>query len=182
MDPQKIYSAVEHWVETVVIGLNLCPFAKREFINQRVRFYVSEAATTDQLLLDIQAELGRLERDNRIETTLLIHPNVLQDFSDYNQFLDEADDLLLAMKAEGVFQIASFHPDYQFADAQMDAVENYTNRSPFPLLHIIREASVERAIAHHPDPDGIPERNIALLNKLGLDKMRALLQVCVDKG
>jgi hypothetical protein len=114
-----------------------------------------------------------------VETTLLIHPKVLQDFYDYNQFLNYADDLLVEMGLEGVYQVASFHPDYQFSDTASDAAENYTNRSPYPLLHLLREASLERAIADTPDAAEIPARNINLMNSIGQDKLKALIQGCL---
>ena len=180
IDHKKAAKAVQHWVETVAVDLNLCPFAKQELINNRVRFQVSDATTSEQLLLDMSEELIFLNLTSQIETSLLIHPDVLQDFHDYNQFLDSADLLLQEMNLEGDYQIASFHPDYQFAETQQDDAANYTNRAPYPLLHIIREKSLERAIAHYPDPDGIPRRNIALLNQLGKHKMQALLQACFD--
>lgn len=181
-DHQEISRSIQCWVETVVVDLNLCPFAKKELINNRVRLSVSDATTTEQLLLDMHQELTFLNETSGIETSLLIHPHVLQIFHDYNQFLDKADRLLLGMNLEGVFQIASFHPDYQFADTQPDDVENYTNRAPYPLLHFIREESLARAIAHYPDSDSIPARNIALMNEFGKDKMQALLQACIDNG
>jgi len=165
---------VRHWLETFVIELNLCPFAKREFVNNRVHFQLSKATTEQQLIDDLQHELQRLNNDDSIETTLLIHPHVLQDFYDYNDFLDLADALLVQMDLEGIYQIASFHPDYQFADTQIEDVENYTNRSPYPLLHLIREASLAEAIANYPNPEQIPERNIELLKQLGSNKVAAL--------
>lgn len=180
MEHEIVIRPVRHWVETVVVGLNLCPFAKRELVQGRVRFSVSEAETEGQLLADLQAELELLNNEDAVETTLLIHPGVLQDFFDYNQFLSYVDRLLEQMELEGVYQVASFHPDYQFAGSRPEDVENYTNRSPYPMLHLIREQSLERAIASHPDPDGIPGRNIELLESMGQDKMQALLQACYD--
>ena len=182
MGHDKFIGPVRHWVETVVVGLNLCPFARRELVNGRVRFSVSEAETEEQLLADLQAELGLLNNDEAVETTLLIHLGVLQDFFDYNQFLSYVDRLLMQMELEGVYQVASFHPDYQFSGTRPDDVENYTNRSPYPMLHLIREDSLERAIASYPDPDRIPERNIELLESLGRDKVQALLQACYDEA
>lgn len=177
---EEVIEAVRRWVESLVVGLNLCPFAKRELVKNRVRYAVTEAVTEEQLLLDLQFELELLNRDDAIETTLLIHPGVLQEFYDYNQFLNYADSKLAQMGLNGVYQIASFHPDYQFGGTQPDDAENYTNRSPYPLLHLIREESLERAIANYPDSDQIPGRNIALLNGLGRDKIRALLQACFN--
>jgi hypothetical protein len=163
---------VKHWLETFVIELNLCPFAKREYMNGRVRFSVSDAKTEEVLVEHLNQELTRLLNDDTIETTLLIHPHVLTDFATYNDFLDVVDALLMDLDLIGVFQVASFHPDYQFADTQPEDTENYTNRSPYPLLHLIREASLEKAIANFPNPELIPERNIELLNTLGEEKVK----------
>lgn len=175
---KQVVSAVRKWVETLVVGMNLCPFAKRELVKNRVRFVTTEATTEEQLLLDLQAELELLNADPAIETTLLIHPDVLQDFYDFNDFLGFADSLLLEMKLEGIYQIASFHPDYQFGGTEPADAENYTNRSPYPVLHLLREESLERVIADYPNVDDIPQRNIELMNELGRDKLQALLKSC----
>ncbi|WP_150466151.1 DUF1415 domain-containing protein [Francisella sp. SYW-2] len=180
MDKQQIITATQNWVKTFVVGMNLCPFAKREVVKNRVRYFVSQATNIEQLLAEVQAELELLESDTNIETTLVIHPYILQDFYDYNDFLYDADNLLIDMSLEGVYQIASFHPDYQFEGVDLDDVENYTNRSPYPMLHLIREESLEKAIANYPNPDDIPQRNIDLMNKLGIDKVKALLKSCMD--
>ncbi len=169
-------STVRHWLESVVIELNLCPFAKRELINERVRFANTDATTELQLLQALETELERLSSDTSIETTLLIHPNVLADFADYNEFLELADGLLVQMEFDGVFQIASFHPDYQFAETHPDDAENYTNRSPYPILHLLREESLARAIEHTADIDQIPLRNIQKMNELGLEKLKLLFR------
>jgi len=180
LNRDEIIEAVRLWVERLVIGLNLCPFAKRELMKERIRFSVSDAKSEEHLLQDLQHELELLDQDDTIETTLLIHPQVLTDFYDYNQFLDLADDLLLQMQLEGKFQIASFHPRYQFGGTQPNDVENYTNRSPYPMLHLIREDSLEKAIESHPDSDQIPQRNIDLMQDMGPEKLSALLQSCFD--
>lgn len=179
-EDDKVIGAVRQWVDTVVVDLNLCPFAKRELLKNRVRFAATESTTEERLLTALEAELELLNDDSSIETTLLIHPQVLQDFDDYNQFLNFADGLLTQMKLEGVYQIASFHPHYQFGGTEPDDVENYTNRSPYPMLHLIREESLERAIADFPDVEQIPARNIELMNSLGKDKLQALMQACFD--
>lgn len=176
---QQITAAVRHWLESLVIELNLCPFAKRELVKDRVRFVVTPATTEDELLQALQAELEFLQAHSEVETTLLIHPAVLQNFGDYNQFLNSADDLLTGLQLEGMFQIASFHPDYQFADTAPDDAENYTNRSPYPLLHILREASLEQVIADTLDVAQIPARNVALMNGLGREQLQKMLQACV---
>lgn len=174
-DDAAILAEVRHWVEALVVGENLCPFAKRELVKNRVRFSLSEAVSEEELLTDLSQELALLEQEDRIETTLLIHPRLLNNFYDYNQFLDLADALLAEMDLEGVFQIASFHPRYQFDGTLPDDVENYTNRSPYPMLHLLREDSLEQRIADYPDVDAIPENNIRRLRELGLEGIRALL-------
>ena len=182
LENDKIIAAVRQWVETLIIGMNLCPFAKRELVKNRVRFTVTEATTDDELMVALQAELEFLDSDPSVETTLLIHPKVLQDFDDYNQFLNFADRFLAELRLGGVYQIASFHPDYQFGGTDLDDAENYTNRSPYPMLHLIREESLERVIADYPDVDQIPTRNIALMNNLGSEKLQALVQACLDNA
>lgn len=175
VDRSRIENATRQWLEDVVIGLNLCPFARKELVNNRVRFMVSSADSEDGLIEALQVELRFLDQHTETETTLLIHPGVLAGFEDYNEFLAAADGLLEMLGLDGVYQIASFHPDYCFADTRPEDAENYTNRSPFPMLHLLREASVERAVKNHPDPDAIPGRNIALMDRLGADEMRQRL-------
>ncbi|AXA34625.1 DUF1415 domain-containing protein [Francisella adeliensis] len=181
MSNQNIITPTKNWVEKIVVGMNLCPFAKREIVKDRVRYTVSEVTAQDQLLMDLKMELELLNANTDIETTLLIHPNILHDFYNYNDFLELTDSLLVEMKLDGVYQIASFHPDYQFGGTDFDDAENYTNRSPYQMLHLIREASLEKAVTNYPDPDNIPERNIKLMNELGTDKMKELLEKCFQK-
>lgn len=180
MNHDQVAGSVRQWVESLVVAENLCPFAKRELAKNRVRFSVTEAATEEQLLFALTAEFELLDSDPSVETALLIHPNVLQDFEDYNQFLSHADRLLAELELEGVYQIASFHPDYQFSGTEPDDIGNYTNRSPHPVLHIIREQSLERAIADFPDVEQIPARNIKLMNSLGRDRLQALMEACLN--
>ncbi|MDA1029648.1 MAG: DUF1415 domain-containing protein [Bacteroidetes bacterium] len=168
------------WVESMVIGLNLCPFARKEWVGDRVRMMVSEARTPEDLLVDLDEEMSLLLGDSTLATTLLIHPWVLEDFSEYNQFLNVIDTLLQHRGLVGVFQIATFHPQYQFADSKPDDVENATNRSPFPILHILRERSISSAVADYPEPERIPEKNIALLKSMGPEKVQALLKACFE--
>ena len=172
---KQVVEKTRHWVETIVVGLALCPFARSELASKRVQFTVSDALSEEQLLMDLQQSLSELADNSAIETTLLIHPDVLQDFYDYNQFLDLADALLLDLGLEGVYQVASFHPDYQFADTEPDAARNYSNKSPFPMLHLIAEETLEKAIDNTPDVHLIPERNAALLEKLGIVKLKEML-------
>jgi hypothetical protein len=180
MESEAIAYVVRRWVEELVVGLNLCPFAGHELLRNRVRFVVTEAATEEQLLAALATELALLNDDASVETTLLIHPDVLQDFFDYNQFLDSAERLLVHLELEGVYQVASFHPNYQFADTAADDAENFTNRSPYPLLHILREESLARRIAAYPDVEQIPVRNIEQMNRLGREKLQSILQGCSD--
>jgi hypothetical protein len=180
--PEQVNAATRHWVETVVIDLNLCPFAKRELVRDRIRFVCSEAEDEEGLLFDLQTELQLLQDDDSIETTVLSHPKVLTDFDAYNQFLDLVDALLSEMRLTGELQVASFHPDYQFADTEPDEVSNTTNRSPFPMLHLIREASLEEAVDNYPDPEDIPARNIETVEGIGKAGMAALLKACFDKA
>ena len=180
MSDNAVVTVTQAWVKSVVVGLNLCPFAKREIVTGRVRFAVSAANSEESLLAELQAELELLAKDKSVETTLLIHPHTLQKFFDYNQFLQQAEDLLSREGFEGIYQIASFHPDYQFSGTKADDAENYTNRSPFPMLHILNEASIETALDTYPDADQIPKRNIQRLQNLGNAKMQALLQSCFD--
>ena len=180
LQEDKVVGAVRRWVESVVVALNLCPFAGRVLLQEQVRFAVTEANTEDQLLTDLQDELVLLEHDSSVETTLLILPGLLQEFSDYNQFLEIADSLLIQMDLEGVFQVASFHPQYRFDGTETDDVGNFTNRSPYPMLHLIREQSLDRALKDYPDADQIPLRNIERMRGLGKDRLIALLQACFD--
>jgi hypothetical protein len=169
---------VRQWLQTVVIDLNLCPFAGRVLIENRVRFVVTEASTEEQLLSVLSDEFDMMSEDESIVTTLVIHPEVLQDFDTYNQFLLSSDQLIVMLGLVGVYQLASFHPDYQFADTDPGDVENYTNNTPYPMLHILRESSLDAAIDNHPDVSEIPTRNIRLMREMGADKMRVLLKAC----
>ena len=181
MQDNIIIELVLKWVESFVVELNLCPFVKRELANNRVRLTTTNAVTEEQLLEDLQSELELLNKDATVETTLLIHPKVLQDFYEYNDFLSLTDSLLVEMDLEGVFQIASFHPNYQFGGTDPEDVENYTNRSPYPILHLLREDSLEKAIANYPNTDQIPTRNIELMNSMGQDKLNEIMQACVKE-
>ena len=179
-DPQEPIAATQRWLQRAVIGLNLCPFAKAVVAKQQVRFVLSDATTPEQLLQTLGEELALL-RDTpaeRTDTTLIVHPQVLTDFLDYNDFLDLADGLVESMELDGVLQVASFHPDYQFAGSEPDDISNYTNRSPYPTLHLLREDSVARAVGAFPDPDAIVDRNIETLTRLGHEGWRRT----IDRG
>jgi hypothetical protein len=165
----EIIAATRRWLERSVIGLNLCPFAESVYRGDRVRFRVSEQRSASALLEEFRSEIADLNAADpaRCETTLLIHPWVLADFIEYNDFLEVCEAAILEQGLEGVLQVASFHPQYQFAGTKSEDIENYTNRSPYPMLHLLREASVERAVAAVPDPDEIYRRNIRTLRELG---------------
>jgi len=158
------------WISEAVIGLNLCPFAKAVYVKEQIRYVVSHAESEAELAAELLRELHYLHAGDPdvIDTTLLIHPHVLQDFLDYNGFLDVADEVLEDAALEGELQIASFHPDYQFSDAQPDDIDNFTNRSPYPVLHLLRESSIDRAVQAFPEASAIFERNIATMLDLGV--------------
>jgi hypothetical protein len=165
------------WLERAVIGLNLCPFAKAVYARQQVRVVLSDASTPEALLAELGEEMLLL-RDTppeQIDTTLLVHPDVLTDFLDYNDFLELADGLIHSLQVDGVLQVASFHPDYQFAGSAADDIENFSNRAPYPTLHLLREDSVSRAVEVFPDPEAIIERNAETLRLLGHDGWHDLL-------
>jgi hypothetical protein len=177
MDDTIIIAHTRRWIEAIVIGLNLCPFARRVFDGDKVRYVVSAAQDDAGLLKDLTDELQRLAAApmSTIETTLLIHPQVFGDFLDYNDFLDAAENRIEELDLSGVIQLASFHPQYQFAETSPDAVENYTNRSPYPMLHLLREESIS-AVADDPEELlEIPQRNIETLAALGHEKILAML-------
>ena len=180
MQHAAVIAETQAWVKRVVVGLNLCPFAKAVLARGQIRYAVSDATEPTSLLVALLEELERLARCDPAltDTTLLIHPYVLADFDTYNQFLDAAEALLADAGYEGVFQLASFHPDYRFAGTAADAVENATNRSPFPMLHLLREASVARAVSSFPDAAEIFEANLCTLRALGKDALAALMAQC----
>jgi len=171
-----VISDVETWLDGVVIGLNLCPFAAIPRKNDQVRFTVSQALTEEVLLADLYAELTFMSKTPalHIETSLLIVPDMLVKFDDYNQFLDLVDELLESFEWDGIFQIASFHPDYCFAETKTNSVENLTNRAPYPILHIIREESLEKALEKMTSPDEIYKRNIQTMNNLSAEQIKVL--------
>ena len=166
------------WVERAVIGLNLCPFAKGPQIKGLVRYAESQATEPAALLMDLHDELQRLDQASpeQLETTLLIHPQALNTFEAFNDFLDAAEDAIAELELEGVIQVASFHPDYQFAGTSPDDITNATNRSPYPTLHLIREDSIDRAVAAFPDAESIYEANMAIMERLGHAGWEALAE------
>lgn len=173
-----VIAQTRQWIEQLVLGYNLCPFAHKPYQLGTIRFSVTPASKPETLLAVLRAELHALQAvsADKVETTLLIHPETLTNFHAYNDFLDEADELLYQEGLEGILQIASFHPQYQFSGTSIEDAENYTNRSPYPMLHLLREDSLEKAIAQHPDVDMIPERNIQVMQQLGVDTLKRILQ------
>ncbi len=170
------------WVDRAVIGLNLCPFAKGPQSKGQVRYVVCPATEVEGLLAALLDELRLLVGvpSDRVETTLLIHPYVLNDFSDYNDFLDVAEAAVRELDLEGVLQVASFHPEYRFSGSAPGDLGNATNRSPYPTLHLIREESIDRAIDAFPDPAAIFDNNIATMERVGASGWAALLKQCQD--
>jgi hypothetical protein len=175
--PERVVAATRNWLEKAVIGLRLCPFAASPYARGLVRYWVSAQQSAEGLAEELAQELLNLAAadPHLCETSLLIHPHVLGDFLDYNQFLDQADAVVARLGLAGVLQIASFHPGYQFAGSAPDDVENYSNRSPYPMLHLLREASVERAVATCAEVNEIGTRNMATLRALGAAGFRDLL-------
>ncbi|MEJ1958533.1 MAG: DUF1415 domain-containing protein [Nitrosomonadales bacterium] len=167
---EEVIAATKLWLERAVIGLNLCPFAKAVHVKNQIRYMVSSAQTAEELLADLLLEFEVLAEASAtvIDTTLLIHPHVLTDFLDYNDFLEVVDAALIEVDLDGELQVASMHPQYQFSDTEPDDITNYTNRSPYPTLHILREASIEQAVAAaFPDAAQIFDKNIETMRRLG---------------
>jgi hypothetical protein len=169
----QVISETRRWLSEVVIGLNLCPFAKHPYTRDSIRYVVFEASDVEALneVLLWEAQYMMSQAEEEVSTTLIIHPNLLEDFLDYNDYLGVAEDIIYDNGLEGKVQVASFHPDYQFAGTKPEDVENYTNRSPYPMLHLIREAQLERVLAHFPEPDLIPIQNIETMKGLGKEKI-----------
>ena len=173
-----VIAETTRWLERAVIGLNLCPFAKAVHVKGQIRYAVCLTASPEDLLAELIRELHILvaSDSNVTDTTLLIHPNIFSEFLDYNDFLEVANVTITELKLDGVIQIASFHPQYQFADTEPDDITNLTNRSPYPTLHLLREESVTRAVAAFPEASVIFEKNIETMERLGLAGWEKLLQ------
>ncbi|WP_445361415.1 DUF1415 domain-containing protein [Microbulbifer sp. EKSA005] len=181
---KAVTQAVEQWLTDVVVGLNLCPFARKPLRAGQIRLKVSPATGDEALLSDLLSELRRLDTTSESEllTTLLIIPNHLGKFSDYNQFLDLAEWLLERNDYAGTYQLASFHPDYQFADTAAADAENLTNRAPYPILHLLREENLEKMIDLYPDPESIPENNIRRMESLSHEEKLKLFPYLFLQG
>ncbi len=178
MDHQSAIAGTRHWIASMVIGLNLCPFARRVFEGGKIRYVVSDARDEAHLLADLDVVARELVGVSigQVETALLIHPFVLGKFADYNDFLDAADGLLVERNLRGIVQIASFHPDYHFAGVDPLAAENATNRSPYPMLHLLRESSISAVAGDAAEMKEIPRRNIATLRSLGRGRLMSMLE------
>ncbi|MFZ2294858.1 MAG: DUF1415 domain-containing protein [Polaromonas sp.] len=176
MTDEDVLNQTRHWLEKAVIGLNLCPFAKAVYVKNQVRLVVSQARHADDLLEELDRELDLLVATpaDEIDTTLLIHPTLFDDFLDFNDFLEIAEGVVDEHGLEGVVQLASFHPKFQFDGTELDDISNYTNRAPFAVLHLLREESVERAVAAFPEAEAIFEENIKTLEKLGYQGWQGL--------
>ena len=174
----ELVGQTQHWIKSVVIECNFCPFAKREIEKENVRYSVIRNKSLEDCLQSVIQECVFLDENESTETTLLIFPDVFEKFNDYLQFVEISEKLIADQGYEGVYQLASFHPDYVFADSSADDAANYTNRSPSPMLHFLREASLEKALESYPKPEKIPERNIEVARSLGLDTMKKKLDAC----
>ena len=176
MTDEQVLAQTRHWLEKAVIGLNLCPFAKAVYVKNQVRLVVSHARHADDLLEELDRELDLLVATpaSEIDTTLLIHPTLFEDFLDFNDFLEIAEGVVDEHELEGVVQLASFHPQFQFDGTEPDDISNYTNRAPFAMLHLLREESVEKAVEAFPEAESIFEQNLAMLEKLGPEGWKAL--------
>ena len=176
----NVIALTRAWIERAVIGLNLCPFARAPYVKERIRYCVSHASSARGLLQDLRVELQRLVDSpvDELETTLLIHPQCLNYFLDFNDFLRDVDTTLRKLGLEGTIQVASFHPQYQFADSGPDDLSNATNQSPFPMLHLLREDSIDRAVETMPNPERIYTANIESLERLGARGWQDLLAQC----
>lgn len=175
---EEIVAAMRCWVEQIVIGHNFCPFARQPFEAGEVRFAVSEAPDLENALQDLISEARRLDDNPDIETTLLSYSWAFQDFDEFLDLIEYANQLLSLQGYEGIYQLAHFHPDYLFEGSTEDDPANYTNRAPWPTLHLIREASLEKALSSITEPEAIPERNIRHATELGSDHFQALLAKC----
>lgn len=175
-DINAITEQVNQWLNDVVIGLNLCPFAAKPQRNKQIKIFVSEASQEEALLEDILLQLIELSNTEpeKLETTLVVVPNMLKDFWDYNFFIDWVEGLIKQQEWEGIFQVATFHPDYCFGGAEPEDDENLTNRSPYPVFHLIREESMEKVLKHYPDPESIPDTNIARVSALSEEERQKL--------
>lgn len=177
---EKAITETKNWIDRVVIGCNFCPFAAREFKKDTIHYEVEDSGNAELVLQSFLNECKRLDDNSAIETSILILPNGYHDFDDYLDLVDLAEQLIEEEDYEGIYQVASFHPDYRFADAPPDDPANFTNRSIYPMLHLLREASIEKVLEVYKDADGIPANNIAFTRKKGFAAMEALRRACIE--
>jgi len=175
---KTIIQQTKNWLLNVIIEHSFCPFAKREYDQQRIHYAVIDSEDMQTQLEELILQCEAMDNDSNRETSLLIFPSGLTHFENYLDLLEISTELIAKQGYEGVYQLASFHPNYRFEGASMDDASNYTNRSPYPMLHILREASIEKALASYPSPENIPQRNIELTRELGLTTMKKLLHDC----
>jgi hypothetical protein len=178
LSPSQVIAETRQWIETVVIGHQFCPFARAVFDAQTIHYEVVNDQQPDSCLHALIAQCQKLDNTNVIETTLIIYPQAGADFEQFLDLLALAEALLVVQGYEGIYQLASFHPQYQFADTDTDDPANFTNRSPYPMLHLLREASLQRAIADYPAIDDVPQRNIKHARTLGEKKLAEELASC----
>jgi len=178
MPTNNIIKQTEAWLTSFIINYNICPFAKREHDRSSIRYAVFKQNQLEHCLESVIKECQTLDTDKNIETTLLIFPNTFKCFDNYLDFISLAESLLIDQHYEGIYQLASFHPDYCFDGETLNDPANFTNRSPYPMVHLIRERSLEHALKSYPHPEKIPERNICLTRQLGLEKLQAILLKC----
>ncbi|MET0103503.1 MAG: DUF1415 domain-containing protein [Sedimenticola sp.] len=177
---QQVVAATEQWIREVVVELNLCPFAEPVVSSGRISYAVSDAGDEEEIFRDLLQALDHFQQQDEqaVATGFFILSRGLDDFQQYNEFLDLVDGLLEESGLQGVIQIAGFHPRYLFEGSDEKDPANYTNRSPYPMFHLIREDDLESAVASHPDPASIPERNIRLLRDMGLEDVKWRLERC----
>ena len=176
---EQVIEQTKNWIREVVIGCNFCPFAAREVKQNTIHYEVEESGRPDSCLKTLLAECSRLDANPAIATTLIIFPNAFQQFDDYLDLVAAAEKSLRRKGYEGIYQLASFQPLYRFEGAPAEDAANYTNRSPYPMLHILREAAIDKALANYPDPEGIPERNILFAREKGVEYMKMLRDSCL---
>lgn len=179
LSEELVIEQTQSWVRSFIVGMNVCPFAKREVDRGTVRYVVIRSRQPNVALAELMAEIDWLDQHPEAETTLMIFPSLFTDFLSYLDFVDDSEQLMFEQECEGVYQLATFHPKYCFAGAEDDDVSNYTNRSPYPMLHILREASLEKAIEFYGDTAEIPERNIKLMEETGREALAKLMQRCM---
>lgn len=179
---EKVIAQTYRWIEEFIIGMNICPFARREVVRGTVRIVVVRSQSEQVALQELMNEVAWLDEHSETETTLLVYPGLCSRFDDYLDFVDDAETLMSQQGCEGIYQLATFHPLYCFAGSDPDDAENYTNRSPYPMLHILRESGLSDAIDRFGDTSTIPERNIQLMEKTGVSALQAILLTCMQSG